>query len=151
MSEFIPLFVPSIQGNEWRYVKESLGTAYGIGRWAGEHAGTIGKLGSLSFSRNKTIRTGGGGMILTDDPNYAKKAKYISPQIKTDKIRSVYDDIGYDFRLRNVQAAMGVAQLEDLNECPGIKKGGQPQYKQDMDRIRGLQVPETPEYAENDL
>ena len=130
---------------------ESLGTTYKIGRVAGKHAGTIGKLGCLSFNGNKIITTGGGGIILTDDTDYAEKAKYLTTQAKNDKIRYVHDDIGYNFRLTNVQAAIGVAQLENLKKYLGIKKRNYFQYKQDIDRIPGLHLAETPDYAENNL
>jgi len=130
---------------------ESLGTTYKMGRVAGKHAGTIGKLGCLSFNGNKIITTGGGGMILTDDADYAEKAKYLTTQAKNDKIRYVHDDVGYNFRLTNVQAAIGVAQLENLKNYLGIKKRNYFQYKQDIDRIPGLHLAETPDYSENNL
>ncbi|MBE3139992.1 MAG: LegC family aminotransferase [Thermoplasmata archaeon] len=130
---------------------ESLGTTYKMGRVAGKHAGTIGKLGCLSFNGNKIITTGGGGMILTDDADYAEKAKYLTTQAKNDKIRYVHNDVGYNFRLTNVQAAIGVAQLENLKNYLGIKKRNYFQYKQDIDRIPGLHLAETPDYAENNL
>jgi perosamine synthetase len=130
---------------------ESLGTIYKMGRLAGKHAGTIGKLGCLSFNGNKIITTGGGGMILTDDADYAEKARYLTTQAKNDKIRYVHDEIGYNFRLTNVQAAIGVAQLENLEKYLGIKKRNYFHYKQDIDRIPGIHLAETPNYAENNL
>ncbi|MCX6566558.1 MAG: LegC family aminotransferase [Candidatus Aminicenantes bacterium] len=128
---------------------ESLGTKYKAGRIAGKHAGTIGKLGCLSFNGNKIITTGGGGMILTDDPRYAEKAKYLTTQAKDDEIRYIHDEIGYNFRMTNVQAAIGVAQLENLEKYLSIKKRNYFQYKRPIDRIPGLHLAETPDYAEN--
>ena len=98
---------------------ESLGTFYKEGKYKGKHTGTIGKLGCISFNGNKILTTGGGGMILTDDEKLAEKAKYLTTQAKDDPIRYVHDEIGYNFRLTNIQAALGVAQLEQL---PAILK-----------------------------
>ena len=90
---------------------ESLGTFYNAGKYKGKHTGTFGKLGCLSFNGNKIITAGGGGMILTDDESLSEKAKYLSTQAKDDPVRYVHDEIGYNFRLTNIQAALGVAQL----------------------------------------
>jgi len=128
---------------------ESLGTFYKSGRLAGRHTGTIGKSGCLSFNGNKIITTGGGGMILTDDPKYAEKAKYFTTQAKNDEVRHIHDDIGYNFRLTNVQAAIGIAQLENLNKFVEIKRNNYLKYKQEIDKIPGLHLAEPPGYAKN--
>lgn len=89
---------------------ESLGSYY-----KGKHTGTFGKIGTLSFNGNKTITTGGGGMILTDDEELAKKAKHITTTAKVPhKWEYVHDMIGYNYRLTNLAAALGVAQMEQL-------------------------------------
>ena len=93
---------------------ESMGTCYINGEHSGKHTGTIGLLGCLSFNGNKIITTGGGGMILTDYADLAEKAKYLTKQAKDDKVRYIHNEIGYNFRLTNIQAALGVAQLEQL-------------------------------------
>jgi perosamine synthetase len=89
---------------------ESLGSFY-----KDKHTGTFGKVGIFSFNGNKIITTGGGGMIVTDDKELAKKAKHITT---TAKIRHPYeyihDEVGYNYRLTNLAAALGVAQMENL-------------------------------------
>jgi len=89
---------------------ESLGSFY-----KGKHTGTFGKFGTLSFNGNKTITTGGGGMILTNDEELAKLAKHITTTAKVPhKWEFVHDYIGYNYRLTNIAAALGCAQMEQL-------------------------------------
>lgn len=82
--------------------------------WGGRHTGTFGKAGALSFNGNKIITTGGGGMILTGDAAFAKRAKHLTQQAKTAGDEYVHDEIGYNYRLTNVAAALGVSQMESL-------------------------------------
>ncbi len=128
---------------------ESLGTKYTKGKFAGKHTGIIGELGCLSFNGNKIITTGGGGMILTDNKDYAEKAKYLTTQAKDDSVRYIHNEIGYNYRLTNIQAALGVAQLEKLPEFIEIKKRNFSIYKEKINEIPGLHLAETPDYAEN--
>lgn len=128
---------------------ESLGTKYTKGKFANKHTGTIGELGCLSFNGNKIITTGGGGIILTDNQNYAEKAKYLTTQAKDDTIRYIHNEIGYNYRLTNIQAALGVAQLEKLPEYLIIKRNNFYIYKEKINKIPGLHLAETPDYAEN--
>ena len=128
---------------------ESLGTVYKNGKYTGRHTGTIGELGCLSFNGNKIITTGGGGMILTDNEEYAKKAQYLTTQAKDDEVRYVHNEIGYNYRLTNIQAALGVAQLEQLPEYLNIKNKNYRIYKNETDKINGLHLAETPDYADN--
>jgi len=89
---------------------ESLGSYY-----KGKHTGTFGLIGTLSFNGNKTITTGGGGMLITNDEKIAKKAKHLTTQAKVPhKWDYVHDYIGYNYRLTNLAAALGVAQIEQL-------------------------------------
>lgn len=91
---------------------ESLGSFY-----AGKHTGTFGLLGTLSFNGNKTITSGGGGMILTDDDELAKRAKHITTTAKIPHAYEfVHDEIGYNYRLPNLNAALGCAQMENLEK-----------------------------------
>jgi len=128
---------------------ESLGTFYNDGKYKGKHTGTIGKLGCLSFNGNKIITTGGGGMILTDDKILAEKAKYLSTQAKDDPIRYVHNEIGYNFRLTNIQAALGVAQLEQLPAIIKRKKEIYDFYQSTIENIEGLSLSKVPDYADN--
>ena len=128
---------------------ESLGTVYTQGKFKGKHTGTIGKLGCISFNGNKIITTGGGGMILTDDSNLAEKAKYLTTQAKDDPVRYVHREIGYNFRLTNIQAALGVAQLEQLPSILKRKKEIYDFYQSALEKIDGLSISKVPDYAEN--
>ena len=128
---------------------ESLGTFYKEGKYKGKHTGTVGKLGCISFNGNKIITTGGGGMILTDDKELAEKAKYLTTQAKDDPIRYVHDEIGYNFRLTNIQAALGVAQLEQLPAILKRKKGIYNSYQSVIEGIDGLSISKVPAYADN--
>jgi aminotransferase in exopolysaccharide biosynthesis len=128
---------------------ESLGTFYNDGKFNGKHTGTIGKLGCLSFNGNKIITTGGGGIILTDDGALAEKAKYLTTQAKDDPVRYVHDEIGYNFRLTNIQAALGVAQLEQLAEILQRKKEIYYYYLTELEGVDGLSISKAPSYADN--
>ena len=93
---------------------EALGSYY-----KGKHAGSFGIMGTFSYNGNKIITTGGGGMIVTHNEAFAKKAKHLTTQAKSDPFEYIHDEIGYNYRLVNVAAAMGVAQMEQL---PGFLK-----------------------------
>jgi perosamine synthetase len=88
---------------------EALGSYY-----KGKHAGSFGLMGTFSYNGNKIITTGGGGMIVTNNEALAKKAKHLTTQAKSDPFEYMHDAIGYNYRLVNVAAAMGVAQMEQL-------------------------------------
>ena len=89
---------------------ESLGSSFD-----GKHSGTFSELGCFSFNGNKIITSGGGGMIVTDNEDLAIRAKHLSTQAKADNFEYFHDDIGYNYRLTNVAAAIGLAQLEQLD------------------------------------
>ena len=90
---------------------ESLGSTY-----YGKHTGTFGLMGTLSFNGNKTITTGGGGAILTNDSAIALRAKHITTTAKRPHAwEFVHDEVGYNYRLPNLNAALGCAQLEQLS------------------------------------
>lgn len=89
---------------------------------AGRHTGTFGKMATLSFNGNKVITTGGGGMLITDDPELAKRAKHITTTAKVPHpYEFVHDEIGYNYRMPNLNAALGCAQMERLEEFLTIK------------------------------
>lgn len=105
---------------------ESLGSTY-----KNRHTGTFGLLGTLSFNGNKTITTGGGGMILTNDPELAKAAKHLTTTAKIPHpYEYVHDHIGYNYRLPNINAALGVAQMEQLETILEKKRVLANLYKQ---------------------
>ena len=88
-------------------------------------------------------------MILTDDEVLAEKAKYLTTQAKDDPIRFVHDEIGYNFRLTNIQAALGVAQLEQLPDILKRKKKYIIFIKKELKNIDGLSISKVPYYANN--
>lgn len=95
---------------------EALGTKYTEGRYAGKYAGTIGDFGAFSFNGNKIITTGGGGMAVARDESAMNHMQYISTQAKDDPVFYIHEEVGYNYRMTNVQAALGVAQMELLEE-----------------------------------
>jgi perosamine synthetase len=119
---------------------EAIGTYYLSGKYEGKHAGTIGDVGVYSFNGNKIMTTGGGGMIVSDDEEILRKAKHLTTQAKTDEIYYTHDEIGYNYRMTNIQAAMGVAQLEQLEDFIRIKKTNYDFYKKEIQKIPGLQI-----------
>jgi perosamine synthetase len=97
---------------------ESLGSTY-----QERHMGTFGLMGALSFNGNKTITTGGGGAIITNDSVLAKHAKHLTTTAKVPHgWDSAHDEIGYNYRMPNVNAALGCAQLEQLPDFLGAKR-----------------------------
>lgn len=119
---------------------EALGTYYTNGKYKGQFAGTIGDFGVYSFNGNKIITTGGGGMLVAKDSGLADKAKYLSTQAKDDELYYIHDEVGYNYRMTNLQAALGVAQLEQLEEFINIKKENYKLYKGEIDKIEGLSI-----------
>ena len=95
---------------------EALGTYYTEGKYKGKFAGTIGLIGVYSFNGNKIITTGGGGMIVSQNKQILNKIKYLSTQAKDDPTNFIHNEIGYNYRMTNLQAAVGVAQLERIEE-----------------------------------
>lgn len=93
---------------------EALGTRYTEGRYAGEFAGTIGDFGVFSFNGNKIITTGGGGAVTAKNIKAVEHIRFLSTQAKSDPHYYIHDEVGYNYRMTNLQAALGVAQLEEL-------------------------------------
>lgn len=97
---------------------ESIGSLY-----KGKHTGTFGKVGALSFNGNKTITTGGGGMMLFNDEELGAFAKHLTTQAKIPhRWEFRHDHIGYNYRMPNINAALGCAQLEHIEEYVGSKR-----------------------------
>lgn len=100
---------------------EALGTCYQEGPLAGRYAGTMGDMGVYSFNGNKIITTGGGGMMVSNDEQKLIHAKHLTTQAKSDEQNFMHDEIGYNYRLTNLQAALGLAQMEQLETFIDIK------------------------------
>lgn len=115
---------------------ESLGSTVN-----GRHTGTFGTMGTLSFNGNKSITTGGGGAILTDDPEIAKRAKHITTTAKIPHCWEYeHDEIGYNYRLPNLNAALGCAQLEQLPGFLNSKRNLYQQYQEAFAEIPNIQI-----------
>jgi perosamine synthetase len=109
---------------------ESLGSTY-----KGKYGGTFGHWGNMSFNGNKIISTGGGGVILTNDEESAKRAKHITTTAKTDPMLYLHDEVGYNYRLVNVLAAIGLAQMEQLPAFIQRKKEIAKIYKDGLEGV----------------
>ena len=112
---------------------EALGTYYTEGPLLGKYAGTIGDTGCYSFNGNKIITTGGGGAITANNPKTVDHLRFLSTQAKTDPHYYIHDEIGYNYRMTNLQAALGVAQMELLPEFIRRKQKNYELYKQLFD------------------
>lgn len=119
---------------------EALGTYYTEGKYEGKFAGTIGDFGVYSFNGNKIITTGGGGMLVAKDNRLAEQARYLSTQAKDDPVYYTHDNIGYNYRMTNLQAAVGVAQLEQIEKFIETKKKNYELYKEHINKIEGLSL-----------
>ena len=119
---------------------ESLGSYY-----HGQHTGTFGRLGTLSFNGNKTITTGGGGAILTQDPELARHAKHLTTTAKIPhRWDYVHDEVGFNYRMPNLNAALGCAQLEQLLDFLASKRALFMRYQQafqDIPEVALIQEP----------
>ncbi|MFL2716290.1 MAG: LegC family aminotransferase [Gammaproteobacteria bacterium] len=109
--------------------------AESLGSYVGDqHTGVFGKMAALSFNGNKVITTGGGGMIITDDADLAKRAKHITTTAKVPHpYEFVHDEIGYNYRMPNLNAALGCAQMERLDEVLAIKDKLADQWREFFD------------------
>ena len=121
---------------------ESLGSFY-----KGKHTGTFGKFGIISFNGNKIVTSGGGGVILTSDEVLAKKAKHLTTTAKVPhKWEYYHDEIGFNYRMPNLNAALLLAQLENLEKFLKIKRNLAMKYKEFFDWL-GVEFFTEPEYA----
>ena len=112
---------------------ESLGALY-----QGRIVGHLGDIACFSFNGNKLITTGGGGMIVTDNDAWASRAKYLTTQAKDDPIEFVHGAIGYNYRLPNLLAAMGCAQMERLDDYIAAKRRIAARYRTALAGVPGL-------------
>ena len=119
---------------------EALGTKYLTGPLKGKYAGTIGDIGCYSFNGNKIITTGAGGMLVSNHPDWAEHAKHLSTQAKADELQFLHDEVGYNYRMTNVQASLGLAQLARLEDFIAVKQARYDQYRRALDGVRGLRI-----------
>ena len=121
---------------------ESLGS-----RYRQRPTGSIGHIGCFSFNGNKIVTTGGGGMMVTNDSNWAERARYLSTQAKDDPVRYRHEQVGYNYRLSNIQAAVGCAQLERLESFVERKRKIAAMFNEKLREIDGLRTPQEAEWA----
>ena len=108
---------------------ESLGGVFTQGRHRGRPTGTVGHAGVLSFNGNKIITTGGGGMVISNDESAVNHMRYLSQQAKDDAMYFIHEEWGYNYRMTNLQAALGLAQLEELDSFLEIKHRNYDRYR----------------------
>jgi len=112
---------------------ESLGSTY-----KGRMSGNMGDLACFSFNGNKLITTGGGGMIVTNNQVSAQKARYLTTQAKDDPVEYIHGEIGFNYRLSNIQAAMGVAQMEQIGDFISKKRATARAYEKAFSSVAGI-------------
>jgi len=112
---------------------ESLGSTY-----KGRMSGNMGDLACFSFNGNKLITTGGGGMIVTNNQVSAQKARYLTTQAKDDPVEYIHGEIGFNYRLSNIQAAMGVAQMEQIGDFVSKKRAIARAYEKAFNSVDGI-------------
>ncbi|MGD9559009.1 MAG: LegC family aminotransferase [Oscillospiraceae bacterium] len=119
---------------------EAMGCFFGPGPGQGPHAGTVGDVGVFSFNGNKIITTGSGGMLVSRHAEWTRHAKHLSTQAKTDEIYYTHDEVGYNYRLTNLAAALGLAQMEQLEGFVARKQAAYQRYKEQLDGRGGLRL-----------
>tara|TARA_B100002051_G_scaffold155624_1_gene147170 strand:- start:171 stop:1298 length:1128 start_codon:yes stop_codon:yes gene_type:complete len=122
-------------------VIEDCAESHGV-EYKGKKVGSIGDIGTFSFYANKTITCGEGGMITTNSPDLAKKASELKNLCYGKPNKFMHTDIGFQFRLSNVSAAMGLGQLSQIQEIFAKKKEIDERYKKNFSNIKGLNIPE---------
>ncbi len=127
-------------------VIEDCAESHGV-EYKGKKVGSIGDIGTFSFYVNKTITCGEGGMITTNSEKLAKKAKSLKNLCYGEDKRFMHTDIGFQFRLPNVSAAMGLAQLSQIDSILQIKKKIDERYKKNLNGINGLNIPKVNVYT----
>ena len=122
---------------------ESLGA-----RYRGSMVGSLADIACFSFNGNKIITTGGGGMVVTNDGSWAERARYFTTQAKDDPVEYIHNEIGYNYRLSNIQAAMGVAQMERIEEFVERKRAIARTYEAAFSELEGTTVMLTQPHTE---
>jgi len=128
---------------------EAMGSFFCEGPYQEAHAGTVGQVGCLSFNGNKIMTCGGGGMIITNDKSLAEYARYLSTQARDDDITYRHDESGYNFRLTNLQAAVGLAQLERLPAFLESKSKLHKRYQKRLSESKKWRLLEPPQYSQS--
>ena len=125
---------------------ESLGTFY---KKKKNHTGTIGDIGVISFNANKIITTGGGGMLLTNNKKYYKLTKYFSSQAKDQDVFFIHNNVGYNYGMTNISAALGIGQINIINKILKKKEKIKNLYKKYFKEKKGIRFIDGPKYSKN--
>jgi len=142
MDEILPL------AHKFRLaVVEDASEALGV-RYRGRHAGTFGDAGVFSFNANKIVTSGGGGMIVTGNGQAAQRAYYLSTQAKDGELEYIHSEVGYNYRLTNMQAALGLAQLEQIDAFIARKRFIANSYEKLLGGLDGITLMPTPDGCE---
>jgi perosamine synthetase len=118
-------------------------------KYKGKKAGSIGHAGCFSFYANKIITSGEGGMVVTDDAAVAERARAYRNLCFQPGKRFYHTNLGYNFRMTNLQAAVGVAQLEQIDRLINIRRSNGLRYTEKLQSIRGIKTPAEKEWAKN--
>lgn len=118
-------------------------------RYRSQNVGTLGDIACFSFNGNKIITTGGGGAIVTANAEWAARAKHLTTQAKNDPVEFVHGEVGYNYRLTNIQAAMGCAQLEMLHEYIAKKAAIAARYERGLKETPGITLMPQAPWAES--
>ena len=130
---------------------ESLGAIYKIGKFKHHHTGTVGDFGVISFNGNKIITAGNGGVLLTKNKLIYQKANYLITQSKDDKLRFIHNEVGYNYKLLNLNAALGLAQLEKLQYFLKKKEVVRNIYKKEFENVKNVKLLDSPNYSKNNF
>jgi len=132
------------------FLIEDAAEAHGA-EYKGKKVGAFGEIGCFSFYANKIITTGEGGMLTINDPEIAKKAKHLRDQAYDATRRKwlIHDEIGFNYRMTNLQAAIGLAQLEQIDDFISIHLDNAAHYNSSLRRINGLSIPPNESWARN--
>ena len=122
----------------------------GLGaRYDGMPVGTLGDIGCYSFNGNKMATCGGGGMIVTANKKWAERARHLTTQAKKDPVESVHDEVGFNYRLTNLQAALGCAQMERIDQFISARRAIAGRYKVFCHATEGAEFMPTPPKVES--
>lgn len=130
------------------YVIEDAAEAHG-GEYKGQKCGALGHIGCFSFYANKIITTGEGGMIATDNENMANRARKFRDLCHSDTKRFIHDNIGYNYRMTNLQAAIGCGELKNIEKYLKIKQWMATLYNEKLKDLPGVKLPSNKNYVKN--
>jgi perosamine synthetase len=129
---------------------ESVGTWYTKGKFKMKHTGTIGEAGCFSFNSNKILTAGAGGAVVTNSSHIAKKIRYLSTQAKNDQVKFIHNEIGYNYKITSLHAAIGIGQIKRIKNILAKKKLIRKIYLSEMDKKK-LSLNLIPNYSSNNL